>query len=191
LSKLNLNSANLGETHDSIRDKRLATRILRQLKRKRGNVALGLEMIQQPFQPVLNWYVYEAAPSKAADETLRRETEWDTRWGWDFQAYLPILKYAQLHKFPLIALNVEAELTSRVRTEGLGALTRGERERLILDPDGFRADTIAPSFAAYVDAVLRPSFNAHLAMGLFPDSENAFRSAASKTGQPLVKHISS
>ena len=64
------NSVFLGETHNSERDKLLAARILRQLKRKRSKVALGLEMVQQPFQPVLNWYVFEAKPSEAADRTL-------------------------------------------------------------------------------------------------------------------------
>ena len=111
------NAVFFGETHDSSRDKRLATRILRQLKMKRGSVALGLEMVQQPFQPVLDWYVYRAPPSKAADRTLFRETEWESRWGWDFEGYLPILRYAQLHKVPMIALNVEAELTARVRKQ--------------------------------------------------------------------------
>jgi uncharacterized iron-regulated protein len=167
------NAVFFGETHDSVRDKRLATRILRQLQQRR-KLALGLEMVQQPFQPVLDWYVYRATPSKAADRTLRRETEWDSRWGWDFDAYLPILKYAQLHKVPTVALNVEAELTSRVREYGLSSLSRAERARLIMDPEGFREDTIAPSFAAYADAVLRPSFDAHVAMGMFSHSENAF-----------------
>jgi hypothetical protein len=111
------NAVFFGETHDSFRDKKLATRILRQLKVKRGAVALGLEMVQQPFQPVLDWYVYKAPPSKAADSALFRETEWDSRWGWDFEAYLPLLRYAQLHKVPMIALNVEAELTARVRKQ--------------------------------------------------------------------------
>lgn len=46
--------------------------------------------------------------------------------------------------------------------QGLPALSAAERERLIMDLDGFRYDTIAPSFNAYVDAVLRPSFDAHL-----------------------------
>ena len=92
------NAVFLGETHNSERDKLLAARILRQLKRKRSKVALGLEMVQQPFQPVLNWYVFEAKPSEAADRTLFLETEWDYRWGWDFESYLPILKYAQLNK---------------------------------------------------------------------------------------------
>ena len=111
------NAVFLGETHDSFRDKRLATRILRQLKLKRGSVALGLEMVQQPFQQVLDWYVYRAPPSKASDKILFRETEWDARWGWDFEGYLPLLRYAQLRKVPMIALNVEAELTARVRKQ--------------------------------------------------------------------------
>jgi len=167
------NAVFFGESHDSVRDKLLATRILMQLKRKR-KVALGLEMVQQPFQPVLDWYVFQATPSKSADTTLFRETEWETRWGWDFESYLFILKYAQLHKVRMLALNVEAELTSRVRTQGLPSLSRAERSRLIMDPEGFRDDTIAPSFGAYVDAVLRPSFDAHLAMGMFQNADNAF-----------------
>ena len=168
------NAVFFGETHSSEIDKRLATRILRQLKRKRGKIALGLEMVQQPFQPVLNWYVFEATPSKDADRTLFRETEWDYRWGWDFEQYLPILKYAQLSKVPMLALNVEAELTARVRKVGLPALSPVDRERLILDPEGFRNDALSPGFVEYCDAVLRPSFDAHLQMGMFQNTPNAY-----------------
>ena len=169
------NSVFLGETHNSERDKLLATRILRQLKRKRSKVALGLEMVQQPFQPVLNWYVFEAKPSEAADRTLFLETEWDYRWGWDFESYLPILKYAQLNKVPLLALNVEVELTAQVRKGGLKALSPVDFKRLIIDREGFRNDVLRPGFVEYCNAVLRPSFDAHLQMGgIFQNTSNAY-----------------
>lgn len=75
----------------------------------------------------------------------------------------------------MIALNVEEEATQRVRDQGLTALTQEERDRLILDGKGFMADSLTGTFPSYVDAVLRPSFKAHVNMGIFPDDETVFR----------------
>lgn len=49
-------------------------------------MAIGLEMVQQPFQPALDRYIAkEVADQEAADEALREETEWDERWGFEFE----------------------------------------------------------------------------------------------------------
>lgn len=107
------NAVFFGESHDSFKDKKLATRILKELHERRGRVVVGLEMVQQPFQQVLDWwedvdcaagaescrrYVFSAVPSKGSDSLLFEKTEWNDRWGWNFKAYLPVFKYCQLHK---------------------------------------------------------------------------------------------
>lgn len=51
-----------------------------------AGMAIGLEMVQQPFQPALDRYIAkEVADQEAADEALREETEWDERWGFEFE----------------------------------------------------------------------------------------------------------
>jgi len=169
------NAVFFGETHDSSDDKKLAVRIIRQLERRRGKVVVGMEMVQQPFQNVLDWYVFKATPSKGSDKVLFEKTEWATRWGWEFESYLPVLHYCQQQKIRVLALNVEAEVTARVRNKGLVALSKEERKRLVLDADGFLADCLAPSFPEYADSVLRPSFDAHLKMGMFQDDTASFQ----------------
>jgi len=169
------NAVFFGEKHDSADDKELATRIIRELDRRRGGVVVGLEMVQQPFQRVLDWYVFAATPSKGSDKILFERTQWAKRWGWDYEAYLPVLHYCQVRKIRLLALNVEAEVTARVREGGLETLNAEERGRLIIDGEGFMTDALAPSFAEYANSVLRPSFEAHVSMGMFADDPGAFR----------------
>ena len=152
------NAVFLGESHNSKADKILAKNILVELGKIRGdeNLAVGLEMVQMPFQNVLDWYVYKAPVSKESDRQLFLATEWRQRWGWNFDNYLPILRYCQLKKIRMLALNVEEEATNRVMSQGLTALTSEERDRLILDKAGFMGESMSSTFPSYVDAVLKP-----------------------------------
>ncbi|EKX45648.1 hypothetical protein GUITHDRAFT_152654 [Guillardia theta CCMP2712] len=169
------NAVFFGESHDSFKDKKLATRILKELHERRGRVVVGLEMVQQPFQQVLDWYVFSAVPSKGSDSLLFEKTEWNDRWGWNFKAYLPVLQYCQLHKIPLLALNVEAETTSKVQQQGLVSLSSEERRRLIIDPNGFVQESLSKTFPSYVRSVLKPSFDAHVNMGIYNNDAKTFQ----------------
>ena len=67
-----------------------------------SSLAIGMEMFQVP--------VPRAARSNGAtgqiDETvLRRETEYDKRWGFDFSMYRPMLEYARSRGLEVVALN--------------------------------------------------------------------------------------
>eukprot|EP00291_Cryptomonas_curvata_P023042 CAMPEP_0172173648 /NCGR_PEP_ID=MMETSP1050-20130122/13183_1 /TAXON_ID=233186 /ORGANISM="Cryptomonas curvata, Strain CCAP979/52" /LENGTH=390 /DNA_ID=CAMNT_0012845451 /DNA_START=189 /DNA_END=1359 /DNA_ORIENTATION=+ len=168
------NAVFLGESHSSAADKLLALRIVRDLHRVRGDVVVGLEMVQLPFQQVLDWYVFRAVPSKGSDQVLFQETEWGTRWGWAFEKYLPLFRFCQLRKIRLLALNVAAEVTQRVRESGLSTLSPQER-LMIADPDGFRADVMSETFPDYVSAVLRPSFDAHVGLGIYSGGDAELR----------------
>ncbi|KAJ1463816.1 hypothetical protein T484DRAFT_1872783, partial [Baffinella frigidus] len=75
-------------------------------------------------------------------------------------------------------------VTARVRNKGLVALSKEERKRLVLDADGFLADCLAPSFPEYADSVLRPSFDAHLKMGMFQDDTASFQKSQPQPQTP-------
>ncbi|MBW2589075.1 MAG: ChaN family lipoprotein [Deltaproteobacteria bacterium] len=81
----------VGERHDDPADHGVQYAILRQLHRDDASLAIGMEMFQTPFQdPLTKW------SAGLIDETvLRRETEYDDRWGFDFSMYRPILEYAR------------------------------------------------------------------------------------------------
>lgn len=89
-------------------------------------LALGLEMIQRPFQGVLDDY----AAKRIDAEALKSRTGWAERWGYDFGFYGPTLDAAIAAGGQLLALNTSRELTKKVSRQGLESLTPDERAQV-------------------------------------------------------------
>ncbi len=109
----------VGERHDQAGDHGAQYAILRQLYRDEVSLAIGMEMFQIPFQePLTKW------SGGLIDETvLRRETEYDDRWGFDFSMLRPILEYARNRGIEVVALNASRELAYAVAKDGLDSLS--------------------------------------------------------------------
>ncbi len=109
----------VGERHDDPADHGVQYAILRQLHRDEVSLAIGMEMFQTPFQePLTQW------SAGLIDETvLRRETEYDDRWGFDFSMYRPILEYARNRGIEVVALNTPREVVYAVAKDGLDSLS--------------------------------------------------------------------
>jgi len=88
--------------------------------------AVGLEMVQRPFQGVLDDYAAKRIDAAA----LRSRTGWEERWGYDFGFYGPTLDAAVGAGGKLLALNAARELTKKVSRQGIESLTPDERAQL-------------------------------------------------------------
>lgn len=116
----------LGETHDSSADHAAQLEIIRSLHSQNPRLAIGMEMFQQQFQTVLDRYLAE----EITEEELRSQTEFDSRWGFDWEFYAPILRYARDQQIPVIALNVPTEITRQVAQGGLASLSEIDRAQI-------------------------------------------------------------
>jgi uncharacterized iron-regulated protein len=117
-----------GELHDRAADHFAQTRALAVLLARASGtpLALGMEMFQRPFQAPLSAYV-----SGQLDEAgLIAATEYETRWGWDFAFYRPLLESARSAGIPVLALNAARELTRKIGRTGLESLDEAERAQL-------------------------------------------------------------
>ena len=122
----------VGEAHDRYEDHLNQLAIIRGLHQRGADLAIGMEMFQQPFQPALDAYV---AGEIDEGEMLRR-TDYFERWRFDYRLYRPILRFAREHGIPVIALNLEREITAKVGQGGLEALSPEERARIPTEIDG-------------------------------------------------------
>lgn len=114
----------VGEKHDEPSHHQVQLEVLHRAKRK-GSVAIGLEMVQRPFQAALDAFL------ATGDETaLRTGVQWKDRWGFDFRLYRPIFFYAKNHGLRLVALNAKKELSRAVAKEGVQSLDPQARESL-------------------------------------------------------------
>lgn len=114
----------LGETHDRSADHEAQLQIIEAIYAQNPRVAIAFEMFQRPFQPVLDQYLV----GDISEAELRRDSEYDQRWGFPWVNYAPILRFAREQQLPLLALNTPTEITRKVAIKGLTSLTPTERE---------------------------------------------------------------
>ncbi|MEO0847931.1 MAG: ChaN family lipoprotein [Cyanobacteria bacterium J06629_2] len=119
------NAIYLGENHDSAAIHQQQLEIITQLQEKLDRnssdfqgIAIAWEMFQRPFQPILDRYL----SGTISESQLQLQTEYDDRWGFDWEFYAPILRFAQEQQIPLIALNTPAEITQKVAESGIESL---------------------------------------------------------------------
>lgn len=121
----------VGETHDRFEDHLNQLAVVEGLHNRGKDFAIGLELFQQPFQPHLDAYV----AGEISEKELLRRTEYFERWRFDYRLYQPILRFARKHGIPLVALNLEREITEKVGDGGIGSLNGEDRARIPADID--------------------------------------------------------
>ena len=127
----------IGEQHTRYDHHLTQLEIIRRLHALHPQLAIGMEMFQQPFQRYLDEYV----AGNIDEQAMLRATEYYRRWRMDYRLYAPILRYAREHRLQVIALNVPTELTHKVAHVGLAGLNDEDRQQLPAD--------IAPADEAY------------------------------------------
>ena len=112
----------LGETHNSFAVHSMQLLLVDRLRQLASTVdpnwAVGFEMFQRPFQSAMD----DFAVGRIAEGTFRTNSQYDARWGFDWELYQPLVIHGVQHGHKLLALNAEKELTSRVSSVGLAGL---------------------------------------------------------------------
>lgn len=105
---------------------RIVDELAKRTKLAGVSFGLGIEMVQRPFQGVIDDY----AAGRIDDAALVSRTGWADRWGYDFAMYRPIFARAIAAQAPLIALNAPRELVKKMSRQGIDALTPEERAQV-------------------------------------------------------------
>jgi len=121
----------VGETHDRYEDHLSQLAVIEGLHKKGRDLAIGLELFQQPFQAYLDAYV----AGEISERELLRNSEYFERWRFDYRLYRPILRFAREHGIPLIALNLDKETIRKVGEGGIASLSEEERASIPVDID--------------------------------------------------------
>jgi uncharacterized iron-regulated protein len=127
----------VGEDHPNPHHHWAQLRVVDELVRA-GGLGLGLEMVQRPFQGVLD----DWAQGRIDDATFLSRSGWAERWGYDFGLYRPMLRRVADAGGPVLALNAPRELTKKVSRQGVASLSAAEKAELptlVLDDARHRA----------------------------------------------------
>ncbi len=116
----------VSESHDRYDHHLTQLAVLKAMYAKHPDVVLAMEQFFQPYQGALDRYI-----SGEIDEVaFIAESEYFDRWRFDYRLYRPILRFARDNGIPIIALNIEKEITRKVASEGTEALTEAQKEKL-------------------------------------------------------------
>jgi uncharacterized iron-regulated protein len=137
----------LGETHTNYDIHRWQLAVTAALHGRR-RIAVGFEMFQRRQQSVLDAFVSGAFTTKAE---FLEAAEWGTVWRYDAELYWPIFHFCRLHRIPMLALNCDRPLVTRVGKEGWDAVPVEERDGLT------PARPAVPAYRDYLSRIAGPT----------------------------------
>ena len=143
----------LGETHDRTQDRQLQLEIIQELQKRTPQIAIAMEMFQIPYQDAIDGYL----AGNLSEQELIEQSEYEQRWGYSWESYAPILRFAKKKQLRVLALNTPSEITRQVAKEGLDSLTPQQRKiipptsEIRTDNDAYR-QMLAKTFAQHQHA---------------------------------------
>jgi uncharacterized iron-regulated protein len=143
----------LAENHNSTADHIAQLDIIKALD-ETNELAIGLEMFQRPFQSALDDYL----AGTITEAELIVQSEYRTRWGFDWELYAPILRYAKENQIPVLAMNTPTEATRQVAREGLASL-KGDMLKYL--PPIAEVDTTDEAYRALIAQVFGTHGHGH------------------------------
>jgi aminopeptidase N len=119
----------VGEIHDQFAHHMNQLKVIKKIHEAGYKVAVGMEMFQKPFQQVVDDYL----AGRIDEPSFLKKTEYFSRWGYDYNLYKPIVDYLKQQGIPLVALNIDGDLTRKVAREGMYDLSDKQKKRLPSD----------------------------------------------------------
>lgn len=116
----------VGEAHNNFAHHLSQLRVIKALRENGKKVSIAMEMFQTPFQKDLDEYI----SGITSLEDFLKNTEYFKRWKFDYNLYKPIIDYAKLYKLPVIAINLDRNITSQVSKKGLLSLNEQQKVSL-------------------------------------------------------------
>lgn len=121
----------VGEQHTSAAHHDVQLRVIRALHAGGAQLAIGMEMFDRTYQPVLDLWSQGALE----EEDFLRRTHWYANWRFDYALYREILAFARSERVPVVALNLPFNIPPKIRVGGIDTLSAYEKAFLPLEID--------------------------------------------------------
>ncbi len=116
----------IGEQHTSAAHHAVQLKVIKALHRDGASIALGLEMFDRSYQPVLDLW----SAGGLDEEAFLRRTHWYANWRFDYALYREILDFARRERVPVFGLNLPFHLPPKIRVGGIEHLPDHEKQFL-------------------------------------------------------------
>ncbi len=122
-----------GETHTAYGDHLLQLQIIQALYAHNPDIAIGMEMFPRSSQPALDGYI---SGRIATEKEFLKQSNYFSVWGFDYRLYRDIIGFARKNRLPIIGLNLDKKIVSRVFREGnTDTIAEGELATIARDRD--------------------------------------------------------
>lgn len=121
----------VGEIHDQFAHHMNQLKVIKKIHDAGYKLAVGMEMFQKPYQQAVDDYL----AGRIDEFTFLKNTEYFSRWRYDYNLYKPIIDYLKQQRIPLVALNIQGDLTHNVAREGMYDLPDQQKKQLPADMD--------------------------------------------------------
>jgi len=118
----------IGEQHTEFSSHLNQLKIIKAMYRQNPKLSIGMEMFQKQFQKYLDDFI----AGKINEKEMIAKTEYFKRWKYDYELYRPIILFAKERHIPIVALNIDREITKKVVNGGFDSLSS---EQLEVIPD--------------------------------------------------------
>jgi aminopeptidase N len=119
----------VGEIHDQFAHHMNQLKVIKKIHEAGYKVAVGMEMFQKPYQQVVDDYL----AGRIDEPSFLKKTEYFSRWRYDYNLYKPIVDYLKQQHIPLVALNIDGDITRNVAREGMYDLPDKQKKQLPSD----------------------------------------------------------
>jgi uncharacterized iron-regulated protein len=126
----------VGESHTNPSHHAIQLEIIRGLTQSPSGLAIGMEMFDHTYQPVLDQWV----AGKLDETAFLQRTHWYANWRYDYDLYRGILEYAKEKGIRVIALNVPFCIPRKISIGGIDSLREDDRRHLPQHIDTGNAD---------------------------------------------------
>jgi uncharacterized iron-regulated protein len=116
----------VGEQHDRFAHHMNQLQIIKKIHEAGYKLAVGMEMLQKPFQRVANEYL----AGEIDERKFLQKSEYFSRWGYDYNLYKPIIDYLKQQSIPVLALNIQGDISRNVARVGLYSLPDDQKKQL-------------------------------------------------------------
>jgi len=125
----------IGENHTDPAHHRIQLRVIQDLT-ARHQTAVGLEMIDHAYQPVLDKW----SQGELSEQAFLEKTQWHANWRYDFDLYRGIFETIRDNHIPLIGLNLPFHIPPKIAVGGIDNLLPEDAAHLpqtitLTDPD--------------------------------------------------------
>jgi uncharacterized iron-regulated protein len=121
----------VGEKHSDRSHHAVQLKIIKAIYRHHQNMAVGMEMFDHTYQPVLDLW----SAGKMDPREFLRKVHWYANWRYDFSLYSDILDFIKEKKIRLVALNIPFNIPPKIRVGGIENLADDEKKHLPRDID--------------------------------------------------------